>query len=117
MFEREREKNIERLSRVITEAIIRSEEVKKVLADIQDQNIIHPESFMILVIRMQLLVDIIEEIEENLDAKENKTVKNNQTAAQYIDGKELTNKEIAFEEYCIEKFNGEEWLKKNGLIF
>ncbi|MFV1950841.1 MAG: hypothetical protein ACC630_02615 [Nitrospinota bacterium] len=117
MFESEREKNIERLSRVITEAIIRSEEVKKVLADIQDQDIIYPESFMILVIRMQSLVDIIEELQENLDAKENGTEKHNHTAPQYIDGKELTDKEIAFEEYCLERFNGEEWLQKNGLIF
>ncbi|MBI5183633.1 MAG: hypothetical protein HY999_04655 [Nitrospinae bacterium] len=117
MFERERENSLERLSRVITEAIIRSEEVKKILSEIKNQDIIYPESFMILVIRMESLVEIIEEIHNNLGVKKKRTRKDNPPIPQYIDGKKLTDKEIVFEEYYTERFNEDEWLKNNGLIF
>ena len=76
---------------------------------------------MVLVLKMEVLTDSLElEVEEEL-TKENPVPKKHasrksQKKAQFIDGKELTKKEIEFQEYSNKKFNTEEWLKKNGLI-
>ena len=115
------ERSFEKLSKAITEAVMVSPKVKKIVAEIQKNEEICPKSFMVLVLKMEVLTDSLElEVEEEF-AQEHPTAKKRASRkspkkAQFIDGKQLTKKEIEFQEYSNKKFNTEEWLKKNGLI-
>ena len=76
---------------------------------------------MVLVLKMEVLTDSLElEVEEELTeerpAPKKRASRTSPKKAQFIDGKQLTKKEIEFQEYSNKKFNTEEWLKKNGLI-
>ena len=115
------ERSFEKLSKAITEAVMTSSKVKKIVAEIQKSEEICPKSFMVLVLKMEVLTDSLElEVEEEL-TEERPTPKKpasrkSPKKTQFIDGKQLTKKEIEFQEYSNKKFNTEEWLKKNGLI-
>ena len=115
------ERSFEKLSRAITEAVMTSSKVKKIVAEIQKNEEICPKSFMVLVLKMEVLTDSLElEVEEEL-TEERPTPKKRVSRkfpkkTQFIDGKQLSKKEIEFQEYSNKKFNTEEWLKKNGLI-
>jgi len=58
----------------------------------------------------------VEEAPEKSKKKARRTKKKTTEEAQYIDGARLSKKEIEFEEFISERFDAEEWLKKNGLI-
>ena len=115
------EKDFEKLSKAITEAVMSSEKVRKIVEEIQKKDNICPQSFMVLVLKMQVLTESLEiEIEEDYtEKKPNKKRgrKKSQNSPQYIDGRKLNKSEIAFEEYVNEQFDTEDWLRKNGLIF
>jgi hypothetical protein len=116
------ERNFEKLSKAITEAVMTSPKVKKMVAEIQKNDKICPKSFMVLVLKMEVLTDSIElEVEEELtedqSAPKKRTIKKSSKKPQFIDGQQLSKKEIEFQEFSNKKFNTEEWLKKNGLIF
>ena len=115
------ERSFEKLSKAITEAVMTSPKVKKIVAEIQKSEEICPKSFMVLVLKMEVLTDSLElEVEEELTeerpAPKRRASRKPPKKAQFIDGKQLTKKEIEFQEYSNKKFNTEEWLKKNGLI-
>ena len=112
----------EKLSKAITEAVLSSAKVKKVVAGIQKKDAICPQSFMVLVLKLQTLTEGFNvEVEEVPDKPKKKTSRRSKKKAgeprQFIDGEQLSVKEVAFEEYVSQHFNPEEWLKKNGLIF
>ena len=112
----------EKLSKVITEAVMTSPKVKKMVAEIQKNDEICPKSFMVLVLKMEVLTDSVElEVEEKLTkdqpAPKKSNIKKSFKKPQFIDGQQLSKKEIEFQEFSNKKFNTEEWLKKNGLIF
>ena len=126
------EHSFEKLSKAITEAVMVSPKVKKIVAEIQKNEEICPKSFMVLVLKMEVLTDSLElEVEEEL-TEEQPTPKKRASRkslkrrlpwcfiffikSQFIDGQQLSKKEIEFQEYSNKKFNTEEWLKKNGLI-
>lgn len=118
------EKELEKLSKAITEAVMNSEKVRKIVSEIKKNEKICPHSFMVLVMKMQVLTDSYEtdvELEEDLQEKEKKPAKKakkkSSEPAQYIDGRKLSKNEIAFQEFVKERFDAESWLKKNGLIF
>ena len=50
------EYNFEKLSKAITEAVMTSPEVKKIVAEIQKNEEICPKSFMVLVLKMEVPV-------------------------------------------------------------
>jgi hypothetical protein len=110
----------EKLSKAITEAVLSSPEVKKVVSEIQKRDEICPQSFMVLVLKLQSLTEgfevEVEEAPEKSKKKPRRTKKKTAEEAQYIDGARLSKKEIEFEEFISERFDAEEWLKKNGLI-
>ena len=115
------ERSFEKLSKAITEAVMTSPKVKKIVAEIQKSEEICPTSFMVLVLKMEVLTDSLEvEVEEELTEEhpgpKKRSSRKPPKKAQFIDGKKLTKKEIEFQEYSNKKFNTEEWLKKNGLI-
>ena len=115
------ERDFEKLSKAITEAVMTSEKVKKIVAEIQKKDNICPQSFMVLVLKMQVLTESLDmEVEE--DVVEEKPApkrgrKKAEEQAQYIDGRKLSKKEIEYHERVNEKFDSKLWLKKNGLIF
>ena len=110
----------EKLSKAITEAVLSSPKVKKIVSEIQKRDEICPQSFMVLVLKLQSLTEGFEvEVEEAPDKTKKKPRRSKKKTAeevQYIDGERLSKKEIEFEEFINERFDPEEWLKKNGLI-
>lgn len=110
----------EKLSKAITEAVLSSPKVKKIVSEIQKRDEICPQSFMVLVLKLQSLTEgfdvEVEEAPEKSKKKARRTKKKTAEEAQYIDGARLSKKEIEFEEFISERFDAEEWLKKNGLI-
>lgn len=114
------ERDFEKLSRAITDAVMNSEDVKKIVAEIQKKEKICPQSFMVLVLKMQVLTESLEmEVEEDfLDTPPAKKTrkKKSRDRPQYIDGNRLSKKEIEFQEYNNKQFDTQSWLKKNGLI-
>ena len=116
------ERSFEKLSKAITEAVMTSPKVKKIVAEIQKDENICPKSFMVLVLKMEVLTDSLElEVEEELKeerpAPKKRRGKKTSRKPQFIDGQELSKKEIEFQEFTNKKFDDDEWLKKNGLIF
>jgi hypothetical protein len=117
------EYSFEKLSKAITEAVMTSSKVKKIVAEIQKNEEICPKSFMVLVLKMEVLTDSLElEVEgelteEQQPAPKKRAIKKSPKKTQFIDGQQLSKKEIEFQEFSNKKFNTEDWLKKNGLIF
>ena len=112
----------EKLSKAITQAVITSEKVRKIVEEIQKKDEICPQSFMVLVLKMQVLTESLDlKVEQNdtdvKPAAKKRTRKNTTKKSQYIDGRKLSKREIDFEEFLNERFDSERWLKKNGLIF
>ena len=116
------ERIFEKLSKAVTEAVMTSPKVKKIVAEIQKNDHICPKSFMVLVLKMEVLTDSLElevdeqTTEERPTPKKRKSKKSSKKP-QFIDGQELSKKEIKFQEFANKKFDTQEWLKKNGLIF
>jgi hypothetical protein len=118
----ESERSFEKLSKAITEAVMSSPKVKKIVSEIQKDNNICPKSFMVLVLKMEVLTDSLElEVEEETiderSAPKKRKSKKSAPKSQFIDGQELSKKDIEFQEFANKKFDTQEWLKKNGLIF
>jgi len=111
----------EKLSKAITEAVLSSSKVKKIVAEIQQRDDICPQSFMVLVLKLQTLTEgfdvEIEEASEKPKKKTRRAKKKLTEEAQFIDGEKLSQNEIKFEEFISERFNQEDWLRNNGLIF
>ena len=111
----------EKLSKAITEAVMTSEKVRRVVEEIQKKDEICPQSFMVLVLKMQVLTESLElEIDDNTEEKPATKKPKRKKAAkkpQYIDGQKLSQDEINFEEFRNKEFNTEDWLKDNGLTF
>jgi len=116
------EPNFEKLSKAITEAVMTSEKVRKIVEEIQKNDDICPQSFMVLVLKMQVLTESLE-----LNIEQDNTVdkpltpkaarKKKPKKSQYIDGRKLSKHEVDFEEFRSKQFDSENWLKKNRLSF
>tara|TARA_B100000686_G_C16805020_1_gene989287 strand:+ start:812 stop:1180 length:369 start_codon:yes stop_codon:yes gene_type:complete len=113
-------RDFEKLSKAITEAVMSSGKVKKIVEEISKKASICPQSFMVLVLKMEVLADAFElDIEEaSVETKKPKRgrKKPDKSRSQQIDGRSLTPNELAFEEYVNQRFDDKEWLRKNGLI-
>ena len=83
------ERSFEKLSKAITEAVMTSPKVKEIVAEIQKDEEICPKSFMVLVLKMEVLTDSLElEVEEGLTeeppAPKKRASKKSQKKAQFI---------------------------------
>ena len=115
------EPEFEKLSKAITEAVMTSEKVRKIVEEIQRKDEICPQSFMVLVLKMQVLTESLEmKIEQDNSVEKPVTKKRGRKKtpekSQFIDGRKLSKREIDFEEFLNERFDAESWLKKNGII-
>jgi hypothetical protein len=116
------EPNFEKLSKAITEAVMTSDKVRRIVEEIQKNEDICPQSFMVLVLKMQVLTESLELNIEEKDILEDTiarkvTKKKNPKNTQYIDGEKLSKHELDFEEFRSKQFDSENWLKKNRLSF
>ena len=60
------EPEFEKLSKAITEAVMSSGKVRKIVEEIQKKDEICPQSFMVLVLKMQVLTESLEfKVEQN----------------------------------------------------
>ena len=116
------EPNFEKLSKAITEAVMSSEKVRKIVEEIQKSDEICPQSFMVLVLKMQVLTESLElnieqddVVEKPVGKKRTRKNKSGKPKPQYIDGRKLSRHELDFEEFLSKQFNSENWLKKNRL--
>ena len=64
------EPNFENLSKAITEAVMTSDKVRKIVEEIQKEEDICPQSFMVLVLKMQVLTESLELNIEETDIEE-----------------------------------------------
>ena len=115
------EPEFERLSKAITEAVMTSEKVREIVEEIQKKDEICPQSFMVLVLKMQVLAESLElKVEQNNTSGKPTTKKRGRKKTpekpQYIDGRKLSKREIDFEEFLNKRFDSESWLRENGLI-
>ena len=99
-----------------------SEKVRKIVEEIQKNDDICPQSFMVLVLKMQVLTESLELNIEEGDTVEKPVIpkaarKKNPKKPQYIDGRKLSKHELDFEEFRSKQFDSENWLKKNRLTF
>lgn len=104
--------DIEKLSKAIVDAIVKSKEVKSILSRLVKNDIIIDKGFMMLMIKIQALTELTD-IQKKNDNGKRRTKKKDMR--QYIDGRELTSNEVAFLEYCAKNFDDKEWLKKAGI--
>ena len=116
------EPHFEKLSKAITEAVMTSEKVRKIVEEIQKTSEICPQSFMVLVLKMQVLTESLELDIEQDDTVEKPVIpkaaqKKKLKKPQYIDGRKLSKHELDFEEFRSKQFDSENWLKKNRLTF
>jgi hypothetical protein len=116
------EPDFEKLSKAITEAVMTSEKVRKIVEEIQKNDDICPQSFMVLVLKMQVLTESLELNIEQDDTVEKPVIpkvarKKNPRKPQYIDGRKLSKHELDFEEFRSKRFDSENWLKRNRLTF
>ncbi len=109
------EKKLEKLSRAITEAILRSNDVRNILLNLQKEDLIGSKSFLMLVMRVDGLADLVESIQRK-KGKSDSRKSSKKGNDQYIDGKKLSRSEVEFYEYLAKNFDQAEWLNDNGLI-
>ena len=70
------EPEFEKLSKAITEAVMTSEKVRKIVEEIQKKDEICPQSFMVLVLKMQVLTESLEMKIEQDNSVEKPVTKN-----------------------------------------
>jgi len=108
-------KEFKELSKAISNAIANSKSVMKIINKLHKKDQICYDSFLVLVMRMQLLNDLKKK-DSAFHEKELPLPQFPLDTSQYIDGEKLTPSELAFQEYCAKIFDEKTWLKKLGLI-
>ncbi|RMF87334.1 MAG: hypothetical protein D6736_13065 [Nitrospinota bacterium] len=96
------------LSQAISEAIARSKEVQEALNHLHEKNLLGAQNLISLVLQIE-----ISSIEKEVSQGENARRLSPPGRRVYqVDGRKLSAKEIAFEDYFARHFNEQEWLKK-----
>ncbi len=115
------ERDFEKLSKAITEAVMKSEKVRKIVSELSAKDKVCLESFMVLVLSLQTLTDSLspEKPDDMVEKKPLQRLKKKKTnnPSQYIDGNRLSKNEIEFQEFLNRDFDSDAWLRNNGLSF
>ncbi len=112
------QKDFEKLSKALTEAVLKSQKVRKIVSDIQKDGKVCGQSFMVLVLNLQSLMDSLDIENHDMPAENKpapKSKKKKSAPPQFVDGDRLTDNEKAFLQFLQDRFDSDEWLKKNGL--
>ncbi len=106
------------LSRAITRALAKSDEVIHILNDLKKMNSLNSKAMIALILKANDLLAISETGNENRALPEKAASRakllpvKSGPGEEYIDGRKLSKKEIEFQEYCSGQFDEEEWLGK-----
>jgi hypothetical protein len=98
---------LDKLSKAVIKAIENSGEVKKILKRLQSEEVITPETMLVLLMKPHP-VPITKKKQQN-----NKKNDKNYTKIKY--GQMVSPMEMNFEEFSRKKFDQKTWLKKLGL--
>lgn len=124
------EEEFEFLSRAIVDAIVKSSDVRKAIRKLSESDESYAKSFMVLMLKVQNIAETMEgekpakpglptekkmelgkeDFEGELDEEPEEPRKN------YVDGKLLSPSEMAFREFLAERFDQDDWLRRNKLI-
>ena len=126
-FDSHLDKAYEKLNKAIMDAIISSEDVKSILADFKQKDMINNLSVLNLILSLEELSDLVftEEYaydfeptaEESNAAESNKETEIKSPNPYKVDGQNLTPNEILFERFFQGKFDSDKWLKKARIKF
>ena len=142
MRHQDREKELQELSHAIVEALTHNDDVMTLLADLKEREVIDSSTLLGLALKISDLLELSgmaftqEDIAEEPTAMiENKVAENDQSGdaetkrftgdingeikdeEAIIDGRELSENEIAFQEWSNDNFDEKEWLKNTRLIW
>ncbi len=125
--EKDREKEMETLSRAIVEAIVKSRSVRKAISKLSNKEDLFSGSLMVLMLKLQSLADsasIDDEEAFSDEARHGAVIEDeiNLLAKKkpidsdiYEEGKKLTPNEAAFRKFLSDNFDQQKWLKRHGL--
>jgi hypothetical protein len=102
------------LSQAISEAILHSKDVQKALDNLHEKKLLGQKNVISLVLNIEVLNMVLGKIKRGNPPEQRAA---SQKCPDHIDGKKLSAKERAFEEYFAHHFNEQEWLKKWRLQF
>lgn len=109
------DKEMEKLSKAIVEAILGSDDVKKALHKVQNIEFESPNSFMVFVVKLDSLADVKGKLKKaditEIKPKKPKARKK-KDISDVIDGRVLSKNEEKFLHYIAENFDQKDWLKK-----
>ncbi len=122
------DRDMEKLSRAIVEAILGSKDVKQALELIQNVDERTAKTLMVFVLKLDSLSEIksaeisefrdgeIEETEEFRQEKlKRRKVRRKLESPEVIDGRAVSKSEKKFLDYLSDKFDTEGWLRKYGI--
>ncbi|HUU50486.1 MAG TPA: hypothetical protein VMW81_05980 [Nitrospinota bacterium] len=118
MFEEDSREEFKDLIEAVTEAIKSSEKVKEILYKLYQEKTISPKAILALFLKMH--VSFLENEVNQERIKENDGSIDDIKVSPYpktIDGRLMSPREAAFEDYCREKFDEKKWLKQLGIKF
>lgn len=121
------DKDMEKLSRAIVNAIMKSRDVRKAISKLSETEDICSKSFMVLMLKIGNLaeamgLDVPEVCEHSAAGGEEPgdTTGDEEPKPDFkhiVDGRRLTRAELEFKEYLASRFNEKKWLEDNGLIY
>ncbi|MDA0692446.1 MAG: hypothetical protein O3A78_09400 [Nitrospinae bacterium] len=126
-FDSHLDKAYEKLNKAIMNAIVSSEDVRTVLADFKEKDMINNLSVLNLILSLEELSDLVftdddsssyePQSDEFASKAAEKPAKIESPNPFKVDGRNLTPNEILFERFFQGKFDADKWLKKVGLKF
>ncbi len=121
-FDSHLDKAYEQLNEAIMKAIVSSEDVKSVLNDFKDKDMINNLAVLNLILSLEELSDLVftkdgsyklEQTKNETTDPEPETPAEKPSLNPYVvDGEQLSPNEVLFERFYQDKFNEKEWMKK-----
>jgi hypothetical protein len=126
-FDSHLDKAYEKLNKAIMNAIVSSEDVRTVLADFKEKDMINNLSVLNLILSLEELSDLVfseddspnyeTTLDESAPQKSEKSTEIQAPNPFKVDGRNLTPNEILFERFFQGKFDADKWLKKVGIKY
>lgn len=135
MSAHDKDKELKELSHAIVDALTHNGDVMGMLADLKERKVIDSTTLLGLALKISDLLEISgmaftdDEVSLRRRLKEGASAPATERAlapavkepsvegTAMIDGRKLSNREIAFEEWSRERFDEKDWLKDQGLIW
>ncbi|MDH5637686.1 MAG: hypothetical protein OEZ04_04285 [Nitrospinota bacterium] len=129
--DKQRDDNMEFLSRAIVDAITKSPEVRQAIKKLAEEDESYSRSFMVLMLKVRNLAESLgvkiagpgddmggdEMFDLNFMERKQGAEPEITDLSNYVDGRKESPKEIEFRKFESTRFNQEEWLRKHGLSF